>query len=66
MNVTIWTQSWKGKYDEFGGSKYEWAKKQFEPECQEEQGTDEEKLFSRNSLWLGIRIPEFFSGFTCI
>lgn len=60
MSAAIWTQSWKEKYDEFGGSKYEWVRKQFEPGCQEEQGTNEEKLCRGNSLWLGIRIPEFF------
>lgn len=60
MSMAIWTQSWKGKSDEFRGSKYEWVRKQFEPGCQEEQGTNEEKSFRGNSLCLGIRIPEFF------
>ena len=60
MSIAIWTQSWKGKYDEFGGSGYEWVRKQFEPGCQEEQGTNEGKSFRENSLWLKIRIPEIF------
>lgn len=60
MSIAIWTQSWKGKYDEFGGNRYEWVRKQFEPGCQEEQGTNEGKSFRENSLWLEIRIPEIF------
>lgn len=53
----------EGKYDEFGGSGYEWVREQFEPGCQEEQGTNEENRLEKTAY--GLRSGYLrFSGCT--